>query len=174
MRKQSFGWQVSRFSSVVPLAVSMFFVPAPRVSQADEAVQREEARLLATDRSCAEAAGKGAVRRLMSVWADDAINYFPGHAKAVGKRAIGQLISKNRSQPGFALKRTPETAVVSSSKDIGYTQGTLEVTISDSDGKPVKRNGYYVCIWKKHKDNSWKCSVAMGNFRNSELNESDE
>ena len=97
MRKQSVGWRMSSFGCVVPLAVSLFLMTAYQVSWAEETVEQEEAKLLATDRSCAEAAEKGAANRLMSVWTDDAINYFPGHAKAVGKRATGQLISRNRA-----------------------------------------------------------------------------
>jgi len=124
----------------------------------------ERQALLETDRAWANAAASGDVKRLTEFWADDATNYFPGAPVARGKQAIGELVQRNRSQPGFSLAWEPAEAVVAASGDLGYTSGTFELSVNDADGNPAIRRGHYVCIWKKQADGSWKCIVESSIF----------
>ncbi|MGH8286688.1 MAG: DUF4440 domain-containing protein [Steroidobacteraceae bacterium] len=55
------------------------------------------------------------------------------------------------SAPGFAIKWTPEKAVVGASGDVGYTTGTYEMT-----AEGATERGKYVTVWKKQSDGSWK------------------
>ena len=124
----------------------------------------EREALLEADRAWAAAAAAGDVERLTSFWADDAINYFPGAPVARGKDAIGELVRRNRSQPGFSLSWEPQEAVVARSGDLGYTSGTFALSIENPEGSQVTRRGHYVCIWKKQADGSWKCAVESTIF----------
>ena len=73
-------------------------------------------------------------------------------------------VQKNRSIPGFTLSWEPKKAEVATSGDLGYTSGAFQVSMNDTEGKPVPRSGNYVCIWKKQKDGSWKCVVETSVF----------
>lgn len=127
-------------------------------------IEAEREALLETDRAWAAAAAAGDIERLTSYWADDATNYFPGAPVARGKEAIGELVRRNRLQPGFSLSWEPQEAVVARSGELGYTSGTFALSIENPEGQPVTRQGHYVCIWKKREDGSWKCSVESTIF----------
>jgi ketosteroid isomerase-like protein len=120
--------------------------------------------LLQADKDWATAAKKGDIAKLTTYWADDAINFFPGTPPAYGKESILELVQRNRSQSGFSLSWKPEKAVVATSGDMGYTYGTFQLAISDSDSSTVNRSGNYVCIWRKAPETSWKCVVESTIF----------
>ena len=48
--------------------------------------------------------------------------------------------------------------------DLGYSIGTLEVTVNDAEGNPVTRGGKYTTVWRKQKDGQWKVVSDMFNF----------
>ena len=124
--------------------------------------------LLATDNAWADAARAGDKERIVSFWADDVVNYFPGRPKVVGKEACRRLVETSRAQPGFSLHWVPTSAAVAQSGELGYTHGTFEMSVAGPDGKPLARNGYYVCIWKRQQDGAWKCIVEISSFRGAE------
>jgi ketosteroid isomerase-like protein len=126
--------------------------------------EAERKTLLNTDKEWAAAAKAGDVKKIVTFWAGDAIDYFPNSPAAVGKNAILELVKKNRSIPGFSLSWEPMKAEVATSADLGYTSGVFRVSMNDADGNPVNKSGNYVCIWKKQKDNSWKCIVETSVF----------
>jgi ketosteroid isomerase-like protein len=126
--------------------------------------EAENNALLNTDKEWAAAAKAGDVKKIVTFWSDDAVDYFPNRPAAIGKEAILKLVQKNRSIPGFTLSWEPKKAEVATSGDLGYTSGAFQVSMNDTEGKPVPRSGNYVCIWKKQKDGSWKCVVETSVF----------
>lgn len=126
--------------------------------------EAERKALFNTDKEWAAAAKAGDVKKIVTFWADDAVDYFPDNSAAVGKNAILKLVQKNRSIPGFTLSWEPIKAEVASSADLGYTSGTFQVSINDAKGNAVTKSGNYVCIWKKQKDGLWKCIVETSVF----------
>lgn len=52
---------------------------------------------------------------------------------------------------------------VAKSGDIGYTQGTYEMTVNDAKGNPNTDRGKYLSIWKKQADGAWRCIVDTFN-----------
>jgi len=46
---------------------------------------------------------------------------------------------------------------------LAFSQGVFEITISDSDGKPVTDYGKYVAVWKKQANGEWKAVADIGN-----------
>ncbi len=124
----------------------------------------EDVTLLKTDQAWAAAAANGNIPQVLNTWSDDAINYFPGAAPAVGKAAIGALMQQNRSIPGFALSWEPAQAMVSTSGDLGHTRGVFRLTVNDPNGTPQTRIGHYVSLWQKGSDDAWKCIVTISTF----------
>ncbi len=141
-----------------------FFLPAcvlqPEVIDGSD----ETNALLETDRAWAAAAKAGDVDKVASFWAEDATNYFPGAPVARGKKAIVELVKKNRSKPGFSLSWEPREAIVAESGELGYTSGPFSLSVLGPEGVPIARTGHYVCIWKRHADGSWKCSLESTIF----------
>lgn len=127
----------------------------------------EQRDLLKTDQEWAAAAAEGNPERILSFWADDAVNYFPGFPPARGKAAISELVKRNRSQSGFSLSWEPVEAVVSAGADMGYTTGPFTLSMNAPNGSSIKRTGHYVCIWKKQPDGAWKCAVESTIFDSS-------
>jgi len=144
------------------ILIGIFFVSAIGCSERID-LDAERTALLQTDKDWAQAAREGNISSLITYWADDAVNYFPGQPVAKGKEEIIELVKRNRSQPGFSLTWEPNNAVVSKSADLGYTSGTFQLSAQNSEGNPIERSGNYVCIWKKI-DGTWKCSVESTIF----------
>ena len=126
--------------------------------------EAERKSLLNTDKEWAAAAKAGDVKKIVTFWAGDAIDYFPNSPAAVGKNAILKLVKKNRSIPGFTLSWEPMKAEVAASADLGYTSGAFQVSMNDAEGNPLTKSGNYVCLWKKRNDGSWKCIVETSVF----------
>ncbi len=121
--------------------------------------------LLETDQAWAAAARAGDIKRIESYWADDATNCFPDVPVAKGKEALGELLRRNRSQPGFSLRWTPMYARVAQSGDLGYTHGSFRLSRADAKGQSMTKAGHYVCIWEKPDDSGkWKCVVESTIF----------
>jgi len=53
---------------------------------------------------------------------------------------------------------------VSQAGDLGYSIGTLEFTVDDTEGNPVTRNGKYTTVWRKQEDGQWKVVSDTFNF----------
>jgi ketosteroid isomerase-like protein len=127
-------------------------------------LRSERQALLTTDKQWAAAAAAGIPERILSFYAEDAVNYFPGFPPAEGKAAIAEVVRRNRSLAGFSLHWEPVEAVVSTGADIGYTTGPFTLAMEQPGGSPVKRTGHYVCIWRKAADGTWKCIVESTIF----------
>jgi len=62
-----------------------------------------------------------------------------------------------------SLEWNPFFADISSSGDLGYTLGSYTATQSREDGRKDVSRGYYVTIWKRQEDGSWKFVFDGGN-----------
>lgn len=144
------------------LAVTLVLSISCQAARPDRS--HEAAALLETDRAWAAAAAAGDAAKLSSFWADDAVNLFPGRPVAHGLDEIRALVRQNRSRPGFALSWEPNVAEVAASGDLGYTWGPFRLSVDGTDGRPVVRQGNYLCIWRKQSDGAWKCTVESSVF----------
>jgi ketosteroid isomerase-like protein len=120
--------------------------------------------LLKTDQAWATlAASNGPVDSVVAYWTSDARVILPGQPVLVGTDAIRQMIAATRAIPGFHISWVPDSAVVSSSGDFGYTYGTNRITAPDSAGALHTAEGRYITIWRKQPDGRWRCSVDISN-----------
>jgi ketosteroid isomerase-like protein len=91
--------------------------------------------------------------------ADSATMLRDGSNPIVGKEVIGNLYS--RPLRG-TLTWEPYFADIGQSGDLGYTLGNSQYTIKDSTGATQVFHGFYVTIWKKQPDSSWKYVLDTG------------
>lgn len=90
----------------------------------------------------------------------------PNAPIATGAEAIRKSFTGFFALPDLHISWTPTMAEASRSSDLGYTQGTYEMSFTDSGGKQVSDKGKYVTVWKKQPDKSWK---VVADIFNSDL-----
>ncbi|MGH8311123.1 MAG: YybH family protein, partial [Steroidobacteraceae bacterium] len=112
-------------------------------------VGKEREALLAADRAWSDSTTDA--EKFHSFFAADASVYPPWMLVVTCPEAIRDVWAQMSSAPGFAIKWTPEKAVVGASGDVGYTTGTYEMT-----AEGATERGKYVTVWKKQSDGSWK------------------
>ena len=91
--------------------------------------------------------------------ADSAVIFRDGAHPFVGRETIRTLFSRpSRGR----LTWEPYFADIAQSGDLGYTLGNYQFTYKDSAGVDQMSRGYYVTIWKKQVDGSWKYVLDTG------------
>lgn len=119
----------------------------------------EQRALMDADAAWAAAAEAADIDTILTFWADDAINYFPGMPPAVGKPAIETLVRENRGRGEFSLSWHATHAEVAATGDLGYTSGPFEMSSRVAGNEWVTQSGHYLCIWKKDASGNWKCAM---------------
>ena len=119
------------------------------------------AALLKADRDfAAYAQTHGVAEAFRAFAAENALSLPMDGVPIHGREAIAQSVT---GLPAGALTWQPVAADIARSGDLGYTWGTYELHAREEDGKPVRRHGKYVTVWKKERDGSWKFAVDIGN-----------
>jgi len=90
---------------------------------------------------------------------DNATIYREGQHPFTGREAIRPLFPK---EGNGTLEWEPFMAEIAESGDLGYTLGKWTYTQTAEDGSESKAQGYYVSIWKKQADGSWKYVFDTG------------
>jgi ketosteroid isomerase-like protein len=131
--------------------------------------------LLATKTSAAEGELRSADQAWMKVFSaknlDQAMAFMapngsvlaPNAPTATGTDAVRKVYAGLLALPDLRISWTPTTAAAARSGDLGYTQGTYDMSFTDAGGKQVSDKGKYVTIWKKQPDKSWKVLVDIFN-----------
>ena len=92
---------------------------------------------------------------------DNATMYRDGMDPITGREDILSLYPPPDNQAGI-LSWEPFFAEISESGDLGYTLGKYVYTVTDTLGVDSESYGYYVTIWKKQPDGSWKYVFDTG------------
>lgn len=71
--------------------------------------------------------------------------------------------AKGKKYNGPRLQWSPFFSWVSASGDMGCNYGPYILTFFRKEGKPQKSYGYFITVWKKQPDNSWKFLLDGGN-----------
>ena len=133
---------------------------APDTRAADEAAIRE------ADTAWSKVAAAKQLDAMVAYYADDTSALWPNQPILTGKEAIRKAWEPMLQSPGFSLSFQPVKVEAARSGDLGYSQGTYELTMNDPKGNPVMDRGKYVVVWKKQADGSWK---ALADIFNSDL-----
>ena len=120
--------------------------------------------LLETDQAWAKLAStNGPTDSIVAYWTPDARVVLPGQAIVVGTNALRQMVTAMQAIPGFHISWTPDSAIISSSGDLGYTYGTNQITMPDSAGVPQTARARYVTVWRKEAKGRWRCALEISN-----------
>jgi len=105
--------------------------------------------------------------KITAHYAGDAVLMGPGMPRASGKDAIQKMITGMVSDPALSLKFLAARIDVATSGDLGYSQGTYTMAMTDPQTKKViNDHGSYVTTYRKQADGSWK---AVADIATSEV-----
>ena len=99
----------------------------------------------------------------LTYYADDVMVLPPNEAIGNGKEAARKILGELYKAPGFSLKWQSGKVEVARSGDLGYVQGTYDMSMNDPSGKPIMDHGKYLEVWRKQADGSWKCIIDTFN-----------
>ena len=114
--------------------------PATDTRAADEAAIRE------ADIAFSKAAAAKQLDAAVVNYAEEASLLLSNTPIATDKEAIRKAWEQMLQAPGFSISWQPAKADVARSGDLGYSQGTYELTTNDPKGNPVMDRGKYVKI----------------------------
>jgi uncharacterized protein (TIGR02246 family) len=107
------------------------------------------------------------LEKLAAHYADDAVLVAPGMPAISGRDAIRKMLTDMLQDPALSLKFQVSRVEVSSSGDLGFTQGSYQMTMTDPASKQVMHDrGSYVTTYRKQPDGAWK---AIADIASSEI-----
>jgi len=90
-------------------------------------------------------------------YAPDATIMASGMPSASGTDGIHKLLGEMVADPALTLHFQAARVEVSKAGDVGYTQGTYQMTMTDlASKKVVNDHGSYVTTYARQADGSWK------------------
>jgi ketosteroid isomerase-like protein len=100
-----------------------------------------------------------------------AANYYASHSvimppnggTLVGPAAFQDFLAETAGLEGFAVELDDPDVVVGAGGDMGYTLGTVRITMPNPDGTTVVTNERDIHVWRKQADGSWKIVIDMWN-----------
>jgi uncharacterized protein (TIGR02246 family) len=132
--------------------------PAPDTSAADQKAIKDGEVAWASDWAAKD------VDKIVSHYADDADVLPPGAPIMKGKDAIRTGLGAMLADKSLSLTFTTASAQVSKSGDLGYTEGTYAMTLTNPKTKKVvTEKGKYVTVYKKQADGTWKAIEDINN-----------
>lgn len=107
------------------------------------------------------------VDKIAATYADDAVVMTPGMDAVHGKDAIHAMLKQMTADPALSLTFQATKVEVAKSGDIGYTQGSYKMAMTNPTTKKVMEDhGSYVTTYHKQADGSWK---AVADIATSEV-----
>ncbi len=150
-----------RFSMLVSLLLLAFTTactqaPPPDTHDADVQALKD------TEAAWVKVIAAKDFEKSVSYYADDASVLMPNAPTINGKDAIRAAFKPFLDDPNFAMTFQGSRFEVAKSADLGYTQGTYTMTMTDpKTKKPVTDKGKYVTVYKKQADGTWKAVADM-------------
>ena len=102
------------------------------------------------------------LEKVASHYADDAVLMAPGMPAMQGKQAIHDGMQEMLKDPALTLQFKASRTDVAKSGDLGYTQGSYEMTVTDPmTHKVIHDHGSFVTTYRKQADGSWKAEADI-------------
>jgi ketosteroid isomerase-like protein len=120
-------------------------------------VEQEKTALLARDAEWSRVASD--VPKWSAFLTPDATFAMAGMPEMKGQKTIADGLTPLAKAPGFKVSWKAASAEVSG--DIGYTNGTYEMTLNNAAGTPATEKGTYLTVWKKV-NGTWMVAHDMG------------
>ncbi len=132
------------------------FTPACRRQSPTDTHAADEHAIRELDAEMLKATTAKDLERLLSHFADDASIFPPNAPIAAGKAAIRAVWTQMLAAPGLNLTWQTTTVEASRGSDLGYLEGTYEITMNHPKGTAVTDHGKWVSVVKKSPDGKWK------------------
>ena len=105
--------------------------------------------------------------KIAAHYASDAVLMAPGLPAAAGLDAVRKELKEMMADPALSLQFQASRVEIAKSGDVGYTQGSYQMTMTDPATKNVVHDhGSYVTTYRKEADGSWK---AVADIATSEV-----
>jgi len=102
------------------------------------------------------------LEKLLAHYADNAVLMAPGMPSSSGRDQIRKAVKEMVADPALSMTFQASRVEVSSSGDLGFTQGSYQITMTDAASKQVIHDhGSYVTTYRKQPDGSWKAIVDI-------------
>lgn len=116
-----------------------------------------EQQILAQEEKWNQAYAQRDGEALASFFADDAAMASPGQQLVRGTESIRAATQAYAQDPNLNVTFRANKVRVSKSGDLAYTRGQYMLTSTDaSTDQPQSSRGYYLTVWQKQADGSWK------------------
>ena len=126
-----------------------------------------EKELITTDTEFSDISLKsGSLEAFYNFISDEGIFISGERSPPAGKEMLRELMDKRKNEQGSnrpQLSWKPLFAYVSSAGDLGYTMGRYRSIPFKSNDKKALKTGYYLTIWKRQPDGTWRFVFDMGN-----------
>ncbi len=143
---------------LLPIVLTMILLPPARSAQ-EQNLSPALAALVAAERAFAQlSVEKGVRESFLTFFADDGIDFQPH--PTLTKEAFRKRPAP-ATPPSITLDWDPIFADISRAGDLGYTTGPYTITDHSPQQRPAQ-HGYYVSIWRKQPDGTWKVAVDLG------------
>ena len=139
--------------------VSVTFSAASAKAETDKAKLKAEVAAM-EDAFCAMAREKGLFAAFQYFAAPDVSFIDTDPRQWRGPAAVLKRIGPD--QPGTSLIWSAYYTDVSDDGTLGYNYGRYEWRGPGTDGKPLIRTGWFLTIWKRQPDGSWKYVMDNG------------
>jgi len=144
----------------LPLLLTLAVTPARTspVATDKETLQVELARM--EDAFCAMAKTKG-IRAAFEYYAAPDVAFIDTDPRRYrGLAAVRARIGPDR--PGATLTWSALFTDVSADGTLGYNWGRYEARFPDADGRETVRTGFFLTIWKRQPDGTWRYVMDTG------------
>jgi ketosteroid isomerase-like protein len=112
------------------------------------------------DAFCAMAGEKGVLAAFEHFAAPDAAFIDTDPAKYRGIEAVRRRLGPDR--PGVKVTWSAQFSDVSDDGTLGYNYGRYEWRVPAADGKEQVSTGYFLTIWKRQPDGTWRYVMDTG------------
>ena len=102
----------------------------------------------------------GIFKAFTSYMDNEAVIYRDKQEPFKGREAITELFKNSATTSQLIWE--PTFADIDTNGNLGYTRGKWTYTATDSNNVISEATGYYVTIWKKQTDGSWKYVFDTG------------
>jgi ketosteroid isomerase-like protein len=141
------------------LRLPLFLLPFAAVAAGDEARLRAELVKMEND-FCAMASAQGLPAAFTHFAAPDVAFFDVDPREHRGQEAVRLRMAG--FPPQAKLTWAPLQVDVAASGDLGYTWGRYEFRSPGADGQERMGGGFYLTIWKRQPDGSWKFAIDAG------------
>lgn len=112
------------------------------------------------DQFCAMAKERGILAAFQHFAAPDVAFIDTDPRKFRGPAAVIERMGTDK--PGVSLEWSAYFTDVSADGTLGYNYGRYTLSVLGSDGKAVTRTGWFLTIWKRQPDGSWRYVMDNG------------